>query len=182
VSAAIFSIVSVQIRRQREFGRASDRSPPELGPVGGDVRSGSGTTQMFGHDRRYSAPPRISDIQCLAIPSCRTVEHCGWAFATQQQLYCWQRTVQRPDNTRLSGLRIRLSPGRVAQLAEVLSPESPWPGQSSMAVLLSRAALSCQCSLLMRLAKSVRSTSQPSGKRPFKAVTGVRGRQQGSCT
>jgi hypothetical protein len=41
VSAAIFSIVSVQIRRQREFGRASDRSPPELGQVGGDVRSGS---------------------------------------------------------------------------------------------------------------------------------------------
>jgi hypothetical protein len=56
--------VSVQIRRQREFGRASDRSPPELGQVGGDVRSGSGT------DQRCRSSANISAVECgPAVPS-----------------------------------------------------------------------------------------------------------------
>jgi hypothetical protein len=63
VSAAIFSIVSVQIRRQREFGRASDRSPPELGQVGGDVRSGSGTKRRCESSTRRSGAEDKADVQ-----------------------------------------------------------------------------------------------------------------------
>src|SRR5437764_1436860 len=67
---------------QRRFKRAqkANRLCPQLQTSTCMARSSS--TQMLRQPRWRTAPSDFSVVQ--------------------QQLYCWQRTVQRPDNTRLS--------------------------------------------------------------------------------